>query len=95
MDSIFEKAVGFVGLKVTDKITGFTGVVSSVTFDLYGCVQAIVTPPVDKDGKQRDAVWFDIKRLVTGERVMNTPDYSSIKFGEERGPGERPSFIPS
>ena len=32
------------GLKVKDKVTGFTGIITSVSFDLYGCIQVIITP---------------------------------------------------
>jgi hypothetical protein len=39
------------GYRVRDKVTGMTGVVSSISFDLYGCVQAIVNRGLDKDGK--------------------------------------------
>ena len=38
------------GHKVEDKVTGFKGVVSSLSFDLYGCVQAVVTPAASEDG---------------------------------------------
>ena len=30
------------GYKVKDSVTGFTGVVTSISFELYGCVQALV-----------------------------------------------------
>jgi hypothetical protein len=30
------------GTKVRDVVTGFVGIVTSVSFDLYGCVQAVV-----------------------------------------------------
>lgn len=50
------------GFKVRDVVTGFSGTVTSVSFDLYGCVQAIVSPEF-KDGKIGDSHWFDLKRL--------------------------------
>jgi len=46
-----KKHLSLLGLKVKDKVTGYTGVVASIGFDLYGCVQAIVNPGMDKDGK--------------------------------------------
>lgn len=55
--------INLLGLKAKDAVTGFSGVVTSISFDLYGCVQAIVTPPVDKDGNAKDGRWFDIIRL--------------------------------
>ena len=47
------------GLKVRDRVTGFEGIASTIGFDLYGCVQALVTPEMDKEGKLADSRWFD------------------------------------
>jgi hypothetical protein len=67
------------GLSVRDVVTGFTGVVSSVSFDLYGCVQTIVTPPIDEKGALGDGRWFDAKRLeiVNASPVMAVPSFST------------------
>lgn len=46
-----------------DKITGFTGTVTGFVTYISGCNQALVVPPVDKDGKHVDAQWFDEQRL--------------------------------
>ena len=69
------KDLKLLGFPVRDRVTGFEGIVSSVGFDLYGCVMAIVTPLVDKDKKQGEHHWFDTKRLeVTGDKpVMEVP----------------------
>jgi hypothetical protein len=64
------------GTRQRDKVTGFIGVVGSIAFDAYGCVQAWLTPPVGKDGKTQDGVWFDVKRLeAKGGRVMPVPSF--------------------
>ena len=43
------------GLKVKDRATKFEGIVQSICFDLFGCIQADVRPEeLDKDGKVRD-----------------------------------------
>jgi len=47
--SAVERHVSQLGLKVKDRVTGFEGVVSTMSFDLYGCIQAAVTPAA-KDG---------------------------------------------
>jgi hypothetical protein len=39
------------GHKGKDKVTGFKGVITSLSFDLYGCVTCIISPPLDKDKK--------------------------------------------
>lgn len=82
------------GRVVRDRVTGFDGVVESISFDLYGCVQAIVRPSgVDKDGQTRKGEWFDVKRLeiIDDEPVMPLPDFG-IRFAEsnENGPAAKP-----
>jgi hypothetical protein len=75
------------GFEVRDAVTKFTGVVVSVTFDLYGCVQAYVIPKTGKDGKIGDGQWFDHKRLTTVSRgpVMAVPQWAATRRGSERG----------
>jgi hypothetical protein len=94
--------LNMLGLKVEDRVTGFKGVVTSVGFDLYGCVQAIVNPGTDKDGKTQESSWFDIARLrvTEDEPVMDRPDFDyespegkqAIAEGR-KGPAERPRFL--
>ena len=81
------RAMELLGMKVVDKVTGFKGVVTSVSYDLYGCVQAVVSPPIDKEGKRGDGRWFDTHRLkITSKKpVMPIPDFVEIK-----GPAEKP-----
>lgn len=84
------------GMKVEDKVTGLKGVVTSVTFDLYGCVQAIVNPGLGADGKQVDQAWFDVSRLVVKSevRVMELPNYDAGYIAEGlKGPAEKPKFF--
>jgi hypothetical protein len=79
------------GLKVRDRVTRFEGVVSSVAFDLYGCVVAVVTPGLnEKDGKLEDGRWFDVKRLeiLNSFPVMTPPTYAEL--GREIGAAEKP-----
>ena len=77
------------GCKARDRITGFTGTVASVCFDLYGCVQALVTPAADKDGKLSDGQWFDVKRL---ELLNTVPVMAVPTFIKEDGPERKPPF---
>lgn len=73
------------GLKVRDAVTGFEGVVTSIGFDLYGCVQAIVTPAIQKDQKQEESRWFDVKRLTAldSKPVMPLPDFLIVPGGQQ------------
>ena len=87
--------IELLGMKAKDKVTGFEGVITSICFDLYGCIQALVHPGNDKDGNLRDQKWFDIGRLkITGKLpVMKRPDFQSILSPQRgKGPAEKPSF---
>jgi len=88
-----EKHLDLLGLKVVDRVTGLKGVVTSVSFDLYGCIQAIVDPGIDKEGKNIDNRWFDIARLKTigSKPVMETPNFDfGIAAEGKKGPAEKP-----
>jgi len=91
--------IDLLGRKAKDRVTGFAGTVTSVSFDLYGCIQVALSPPIDKDGKFQDGRWVDIHRLEMdgGERVMPVPAFASgaPKFGatpttHSHGPAEKP-----
>lgn len=81
------KHLSLLGLRVRDKVTGFEGVVTTVGFELYGCVQAVVHPGLDKDGKPRDSTWFDVSRLtiLSDTPVMDVPNFASgpVSRGEQ------------
>jgi hypothetical protein len=75
------KDLKLLGKKVRDKVTGFEGIVSSVGFDLYGCVQAVVTPVMAEKGKLEPGQWFDTKRLfvLDDSPVMTVPTFEKDK----------------
>lgn len=52
------------GQKVTDGITGFTGIVVGKVTYISGCDQALVSPRVKEDGTHVEAHWYDVQRLV-------------------------------
>lgn len=82
------KDMKLLGLRVCDLVTGFTGIVSSISYDLYGCVQAVVTPGVSKDGKAEDGRWFDTKRLTVldPKPVMEVPCFEEAVTSVEAAP---------
>ena len=85
-----ENCLSILGSLVQDKVTLLKGVVTSVSFDLYGCVQALVHPGIDKDNKLLNQNWFDFNRLelLSGtSKVMSQPN-----FEFEKGPAEKPEF---
>lgn len=89
-----KKHLSLLGKRVEDKVTKKKGVVASVSFDLYGCVQAIVNPGMDKSGKLEESIWFDVSRLnVLSEKpVMDIPNYDFGSQAEGRqGAAEKPA----
>jgi len=80
---MFYQHLTLLGFKVEDKVTGFTGVVTSISFDLYGCIQGLVTP-LFADGKQPDSRWLDLTRLEADSSapVMKVPDFATVPGGE-------------
>lgn len=69
-----KKHLECLGLKVKDKVTGKVGIITSISFDLYGCIQVVITPQC---GETFDASWYDIIRIeVLDEKpVIDLPNY--------------------
>lgn len=76
--SLPQQFIKLLGHRVTDRVTGFDGVVTSISFDLYGCIQAVVSPGA-KDGQVPEGRWFDVARLevTSAEPVMQQPNFES------------------
>lgn len=75
------------GYSVNDVVTNQKGIVTSISFDLYGCVQALVTSACNSEGKLGDSHWFDIKRLVLlSEKPVMIPPTFEILPGSESLP---------
>jgi hypothetical protein len=63
-----------------------------VSFNLYGCVQFALTPPVDEKGAIPDGRWFDANRLEIQQdvkRVMPVPEFAAKPAEHDRGPAEK------
>ena len=87
--------IALLGKKAKDKITGLTGIITSVSFDLYGCIQAVITPPASKEGKVNSGHWFDVTRLEILEHVsvITLPDFHSGYVADgKKGCAEKPSL---
>ena len=85
------------GLRVEDKVTGAEGVVTSISFDLYGCIQGLVNPGLDEGGKPGDHLWYDVARLTITDPtpVMEVPDFNeqttkAVAEGR-KGPADKPT----
>lgn len=81
------------GCKAKDKVTGFTGILTSLSFDLYGCVQFVISPPMDKEGNIPAGKWFDANRIEVLDYtpVMDQPKFDAGYIAEGRkGCAEKP-----
>jgi hypothetical protein len=87
---MIEEYLQMLGMTMRDKVTGVKGMVDSICFDAYGCVQATIRRPVKEDGTFPETHWFDVKRLeVAGERIM--PEQHVVKKGTEIGAADKPA----
>lgn len=90
-----EQHLGKLGFRCKDKVIGLEGVITSISFDLYGCIQAVVNPGLDNDGKPKDLLWFDLNRLeiISKEPVMKVPNFlEGIQANGEQGSCEKPKM---
>ena len=94
---LIKKHLDLLGHKVKDKVSDFEGVVISISFDLYGCIQADVRPiNLDKEGKLIQGSWFDVARLevVSKKPLMEQPDFEWGYVAEgKKGPANLPEKI--
>ena len=68
----------------TDKITGFTGVITGTASYLTGCDQYCIQP---KCGEKLDAYpganWFDEGRVIVTEQELTSEDVKGEKNGSD------------
>ena len=83
------KELEMLGCKVTDKVTGFKGVASSISYDMVGCIQAFIAPPAAKDSTIPEGRWFDCVRLDVGARVLPEIFSASGRPPREKGATEK------
>lgn len=89
--------IDLLGHECTDKVTRVNGVITSISFDLYGCVQALVQPlpAQNKDGTIKSCLWLDVSRLeIEQDKIMKTPDFlSGYPATGLKGPAQKPDFV--
>lgn len=81
------------GKKACDLVTGYSGVITTVSFDLYGCVQAVITRPVSDDNEIKSGNWFDVTRLsiVDDTPVIALPNFAKGYIAEgKKGCADKP-----
>jgi len=70
MKKFDELADEILGRSAVDKVSGFEGVVTSVSLDLSGCLQALIMPAA-KDGNELiGSAWFDTSRIELGDMIV-------------------------
>jgi len=88
-----EKHFKMLGCEGTDRVTKAKGIITSICFDLYGCIQVLLTPEADS---KIDTKWYDIARikLLSNNPVMDIPDFfDNINISEgKKGPAEKPVY---
>ncbi|UTS52115.1 hypothetical protein [Synechococcus phage BUCT-ZZ01] len=92
METKVKDHLSLLGKIVKDIVTGCTGVVSSVSFDLYGCIQVVVQ--IQDTEKLGESDCFDVARLVViqEEPVMNPPNFDFGHVAEGKyGPAAKPT----
>lgn len=90
-----KKHLNLLGYKVKDRVTGFKGVVTSISFDLYGCVQAVINPGIYKNGKFNDSHYFDVSRLeiLSNDTIIEVPNFDFGPQAEgKQGAAEKPLY---
>ena len=93
-DDAYRRHIELLGFRGKDKVTGFSGVVDTVGFDAYGCIQLSLKPPMCADGTIPQGYWFDVTRIVVdfSERVVEMPNFHKGYVAEGRkGAAEKPS----
>ncbi len=74
---VYIRHISSLGYRVVDNVTGFKGVITSISFELYGCIQAIVTSDTgssDDGSCKSTSKWFDVSRLTIVDEIMiNVP----------------------
>lgn len=93
---LIKKHLDLLGYEVKDKVSEFRGVVISMSFDLYGCIQADVRPKELKtdDGSIKMGHWLDVSRLekISPVPLMDQPNFEWGPVAEGlKGPANLPS----
>ena len=73
------------GDEVTEKITGFKGVITGTCFYLTGCSQYLITAK-SKDGKEPTALWYDEGRIEYVKTAVSEGDVKGTDNGCDIAP---------
>lgn len=62
------------GDKVKDQITGITGIVTSISFHLTGCIRYAIQPPVNPQTKILPDSIYAVEPKMVKKQYLKTPD---------------------
>lgn len=71
---------------VTDKITGFSGIVTGMASYISGCTQCLIAPKVNEKNELPDTQWFDIERLEKIGGGITLEEGKGGPSGREKAP---------
>ena len=74
------------GDRVKDRISGLKGIVTGVTYFLYGCTRMTLQPEEAKDGKPADGFWVDEPQLELVKKGIVRPTHPAL----QATPAEQP-----
>jgi len=72
MSTEIQKHLDFLGMEVEDRATGARGICTTVSFDLYGCVQAAINQGITRYLRKICLV-FSLPSLTVGEAFLCLP----------------------
>ena len=82
------------GCTAKDKVTGTKGVVTSLCYDLFGCIQVVIQPK-SEGGVTPDSRWYDVTRveIIDNKPVMQLPDFTKGYVSEgKKGCADKPKM---
>ena len=76
------KNLNLLGYQAVDVITKKKGIITSMSFDVSGCIQALIVPKQNK-GEDK-SFWVDTKRLknISKKPIMTPPNFLIVPGGE-------------
>ena len=66
------------GYECEDRITGYKGIATSISFDLYGTIEMTLTPKTQEEKEARWGQWFHASRIkkISENPVMDVHDFN-------------------
>lgn len=83
-------------IEAQDRVTGLRGIITGKTEYINGCVQWLLKPKVDKDGKLVDGCWIDTVQLeYVGPGLEETDEELKTEPTKQDKPGGPQSDSPT